>query len=192
MPPAFSEGLADWSNGNGTPESLSYDRLGAENARLVRDDPDFGACLELMKTGPLLRLRYMGEMPIRPASCIEITARAKMITGEPSLVRVSGWPGDQHGRHVPGLPTEAPVAGLERPGAVRLFGAVIGTEDHPGVDLVWPRPAAYGHVGIDIISAGPGIFRVESIQVRDVTALVTGHLRTMPGFNASDYASNSN
>ena len=49
MPPAFVEGLDDWSRGDGTPESPTYDA--AENARLAPGDADFGTCLELRTTG---------------------------------------------------------------------------------------------------------------------------------------------
>ena len=59
MPPAFAEGLDDWSCGDGTPGSPSYDRV--EFARLV-NDPDFGTCLELRKIDAEQRLRYMGEV----------------------------------------------------------------------------------------------------------------------------------
>ena len=66
MPRAFAEGLDDWSCGDGTPESPTYDE--ADNARLVRGDADFGACLELRKIAAVQRLRYMGEVPLRPGS----------------------------------------------------------------------------------------------------------------------------
>ena len=73
MPPPFVEGLDDWSRGDGTPESPTYDRDPA--ARIARGDADFGICLELRKTDPVQRLRYMGEMPVRPGAFVAIAAR---------------------------------------------------------------------------------------------------------------------
>ncbi len=79
MPPAFAEGLDDWSSSDGTPDSPTYDRV--ESARIALNDRDFGACLELRKTDPVQRLRYMGEVPIRPGSYVEIAARIKALRG---------------------------------------------------------------------------------------------------------------
>jgi len=43
MPPAFSEGLDVWANGDGTPGSDTYDSVA--NAVYVPADQDFGGCL---------------------------------------------------------------------------------------------------------------------------------------------------
>ena len=51
MPPAFAEGLDDWSRGDGTPDSPTWEA--AENARLTRDDADFGTCLESASSAPV-------------------------------------------------------------------------------------------------------------------------------------------
>lgn len=44
-PSPFEEGLDQWSSGNGTPGSDTYD--GVVNAAYVAADADFGGCLEL-------------------------------------------------------------------------------------------------------------------------------------------------
>ena len=79
MPPPFAEGLDDWSCGDGTPESATWEA--AENARLARGDADFGTCLELRKIAAVERLRYMGEVPLRAGRYIEIGARVKALRG---------------------------------------------------------------------------------------------------------------
>jgi hypothetical protein len=61
MPPAFAEGLDDWSRGDGTPDSPTYEASGL--ARLARD-AELGICLELRTADPVQRLRYMGELPV--------------------------------------------------------------------------------------------------------------------------------
>jgi hypothetical protein len=79
MPPAFAEGLDDWSRGDGTPDSPTWEA--AEDARLARGDPDFGVCLELRKVGPVARLRYMGELPVLRGAYLEVAARLKAMRG---------------------------------------------------------------------------------------------------------------
>ena len=58
MPPAFSDGLGNWSSGDGTPGSDTYD--GAVNAAFVPADANFAGCLELQKTEVTQQLRSMG------------------------------------------------------------------------------------------------------------------------------------
>ena len=45
MPPAFAEGLDDWSSGDGTPDGPTW--AAAQNAWLAPSDADFGVCLEI-------------------------------------------------------------------------------------------------------------------------------------------------
>ena len=75
MPPAFVDGLDDWSSTDGTPGSPTY--AGAANAAIVASDPDFGSCLELQTTSDPTSLRYMGEVPVIAGAYIEIKARVK-------------------------------------------------------------------------------------------------------------------
>ena len=96
MPPPFAEGLDDWSCGDGTPDGPTYDA--SENARLVRDDADFGACMELRTVGPLQRLRYMGEVPLLLGGFIEVAARVKAVRGPLPDVRVAAWAGGRKRR----------------------------------------------------------------------------------------------
>lgn len=186
MPPAFAEGLYDWSRGDGTPDSPTYGDPDCDCVRIIEDDPDLGSCLELRKNEATQRLRYMGEMPLRPASFIEVSARIKGMGGPRALVRVSAWPGGRMGRPVPGLETCGRVVGLDIHGRVYEACAVIGTEALPGIDMVWNDRVLYAHVGLDLIGPSGGVVRIADIRVRDVTAEVTGQPRVMPGFTTAD------
>jgi hypothetical protein len=167
MPPAFAEGLDDWSCGDGTPESPSYDRV--EFARLV-NDPDFGTCLELRKIDAEQRLRYMGEVPLPRGGFVEISARLKALRGPLSAVRVAAWPGGLQGRGVAGLPLAGPTLAFPGHCSVVTIAAVIGRQALPGVDLVWDERAIYAHVGLDLIGPTHGVVRIENLAVRDVSA----------------------
>jgi hypothetical protein len=180
MPPAFAEGLADWSSGDGTPECPTYED--AENARLARNDPDFGTCLELRRIGGVERLRYMGELPIRAGAYVEVAARLKALRGPLPLARVAAWPGGPDGRLVPGLPMAGPVAGPRGHGIVLELAAVIGPEARPGVDIVWDHRAAYAHVGLDLLGPAGGVVRIESVAAREVTRRFAPLGRVLPGF----------
>lgn len=185
MPPAFSEGLHDWSRGDGTPESATYGDAGYSDAWIVEDE-DFGACLEIRKTDTIQRLRYMGEMPFRPGSYIEVSARLKALNGPRGLVRIAALPGGRQGKPVDGLGTTGNVVGLDIFGRGYEASAVFGPVLRPGVDVVWNDKVLYAHVGLDIIGPNGGVVRVENLQVRDVTREITGLPRIMPGFRASD------
>jgi hypothetical protein len=180
MPPPFAEGLDDWSCGDGTPDSPSYDR--ASFARIAVNDPDFGTCLEMRKVEPLQRLRYMGELPLPRDGCLEISVRLKALRGPLAAVRIAAWPGGAQGREVRGLPATAPERRFAGHCAVLALSAVIGRRALPGVDLVWDARALYAHVGIELLGSSQGVVRVESLAVRDVTARFVGE-RLMPGFS---------
>ncbi len=100
MPPAFSEGLDDWSRGDGTPDGPTWDT--AEHARLARDDADFGTCLELRSKSAVERLRYMGEVPLLAGGYIEVAVRLKALRGPLTGARIAAWPGGAQGRGVEG------------------------------------------------------------------------------------------
>lgn len=180
MPPAFAEGLDDWSSGDGTPDGPTW--AAAQNAWLAPSDADFGVCLEIRKVAPVERLRYMGELPVRAGGYLEIAARLKATRGALPRARVAAWPGGAQGRAVADLPQHGPgvpIAGHDR---VMALAAVIGPEARPGVDLVWDKRALYAHVGLDLLGPSGGVVRIEAILVRDVTRRFVPLARPLPGF----------
>lgn len=179
-PPPFAEGLDDWSRGDGTPESPTYED--APGARIVRCDPDFGTCLELRKATPLQRLRYMGEVPIRRGACVEVTARVKALRAPLIRVQIAAWPGGIHGRGVIDLPTTGPMGEITALDEVTTLSAVIGPEVVPGIDLVWDARAVYAHVGLDLLGPSGGVIRIADLRLRDVTRQILGRERQLPGF----------
>jgi hypothetical protein len=73
MPPPFEAGLDVWATGNGTPGSDSWAATGL--GVVVPGDPDFGSCLETVKSQSTQRLRYMGETTILRGCYLQVTAR---------------------------------------------------------------------------------------------------------------------
>lgn len=180
MPPDFGEGLDDWSHGDGSPASGSYDS--AANARLVGDDPDFGTCLELRTTSPMQRLRYRGEVPVRTGHYLEISARLKAMQGQLPLVRVSAFAGGRRGQRVDGVPEFGPVVALGAHRTVFEVSAVIGPEMRRGVHLVWSAAVSFAHAGIDILSEGGSVVRIDRVAVRGVTRRYAPLGPVLPGF----------
>ena len=166
-PPDFAEGLDDWSAGDGTPDTPTYEA--AEHVRIAAGDPDFGTCLEMRKIEPVQRLRYMAELPIPNGGFLEVRARLKALRGPLPGARIAAWPGGLHGRMVADLPAQAPVAELPAHGAVLSLAAVIGSAPRPGVDLVWDGRVLYAHVGLDLVGPDGGVVRIERLFVRDVS-----------------------
>lgn len=183
-PSAFEEGLALWSNGDGTPDASTYDTL--PNARLALNDVDFGTCLELRKTDGVVRLRYTGEMPVRAGSWIEITARVRALRGPLPEVRIAAWTGGAGGRAVEGQPCEGPRTALTAHGSVQVVRAVIAPVAADSVNLVWSADVLYAHVGLDLTGPAGGVLRIDGVEARDVTREMTGAGRVMPGFTAAD------
>lgn len=167
-PPDFAEGLDDWSMGDGTPESPTYET--APHVRIAHGDGDFGTCLEMRKVEPVQRLRYMAELPVATGAFLEIRARLKALRGPLPGARIAAWPGGLHGRPVADLQAEAPVVLLARHETIAALCAVIGPAPLAGVDLVWDGRVLYTHVGLDLVGPTGGVVRIERIAVRDVSA----------------------
>ncbi len=177
-PPGFAEGLEDWSRGDGTPDSPTYEAV--PHARLVASDPDFGLCLELRKIEPVQRLRYMGELPFLPESRLEVSVRLKVLQGPLPMVRIAAWPG-AHGRRIEDLPSTGPARPVGAVGTVETFAGVIAGAPGPGVDLVWDERPLYAHVGIDILGLNGAVLRIENLGVRGHWAMAGAPARTKCG-----------
>lgn len=182
-PPPFAEGLCDWSRGDGSPASASYET--GEAGRIAQGDPDFGACLELRKVEAVQRLRYRGEVPLRTGACIEITVRIKAVRGPLPSVRIAASAGGAGGAILADLPGAGPATDLVAHGAARTLRAVIGRAAAPGADLVWDRRALYAHVGLDLLGPSGGVVRIADLAVREILGDPRGGLRAPPGFEAA-------
>ncbi|MEC8294674.1 MAG: glycosyl hydrolase family 28-related protein [Pseudomonadota bacterium] len=183
MPPAFAAGLAQWSSGDGTPGSASYD--GAANAALVPADADFGGCLEMVKTNSTQRLRYMGQTPLLPGCYLRITARVKAISGNLPSVRIAGWAGNASDGNVGGLVEAGPTTNLSLYGEVVTVSAIVGTGARTGVDMVWGDGAVYGHFGLDLTGGNGGVVRIDDLVIEDITAAF--HRDMMNWVDVRDY-----
>ena len=166
-PPTFSNGLAVWSSGDGTPGSDTYD--GASNAAFVPADQDFNGCLELQKTETVQKLRYMGETPLLPGCYLQIKLRIKAISGNFPTVRIAGWAGGAGSVEVSGVTTYAGQTTLDSYGEIVEVSAIVGSGSRTGVDMAWGTEALYGHFGLDLTGANGGVVRIDDIEIEDVT-----------------------
>ncbi len=172
-PLPFSAGLALWSSGDGTPGSNTYALSGS--GVFVAADQDFGGCLEILKTDPTQKLRFMGETPILPGCYLQIKARVKAVAGPLPAVAIAGWAGMAGGLPVAGLPQAGPVVQLTTYGEVVEITGIVATAERPGVDLPW-QGAQYGHFGLDLTGPTGGVVRVDDIEIADVTSVFTRDL----------------
>jgi hypothetical protein len=78
-PLPFAAGLGVWSSGDGTPGSDTYAVSGS--GVFVAADQDFAGCLEVLKVGPIARVRYMGQTPVLPGCYLRVTVRVKAVAG---------------------------------------------------------------------------------------------------------------
>lgn len=183
MPPAFIDGLDDWSSQDGTPGSNTYD--GAANAALVASDPDFGPCLELQKTDTTQYLRYMGEVPMLPGCYLRVKVRFKVLSGLFPSMRIAAWAGGTGGLHVAGLDETGPEFLPDTYGRIYEISAIIGTGDRTGVDMVWGTEPVYGHFGLDMLGDNGAVVRIESVVIEDMTSIF--HRDLMGWVDVRDY-----
>ncbi len=168
MPAPFAAGLNQWSKGDGTAGSATYQ--GAPEAALVATDQDFGGCLELQKLQPTTKLRYMAQTPILPGCYLRITARVKAVSGNLPQVRIAAWAGGAGDQHVTGLVETGSSVSLTTYGEVVTAEAIIGSGWKAGVDMRWGTQALYAHVGLDLTGPNGGVVRIDDLVVEDVTS----------------------
>jgi hypothetical protein len=183
MPPPFAAGLGLWSRGDGTPGSPTYQ--GAPDAAFVPADPDFGGCLELVKTEGTQRLRHMGQTPLLPGMYIRVRVRIKAVAGNLPSVRIAAWAGDAAGQNVAAVPQAGPAVTLASYGEVVTVEAIIGSGNRGGVTLVWGTRPIYAHVGLDLLGPNGGTVRIDDISVEDVTAVF--HRQMLDWVDVRDY-----
>ena len=177
MPPAFAAGLGQWSSGDGTPGSDTYD--GAANAVFVPADADFSGCLEMQKTEATQRLRFMGQTPLRPGCYLQIKARVKAISGNLPSVRIAAWAGASGGAHVTGLTEVGPSVALTSYGEVIEVTAIVGAGQRNGVDMVWGTAPVFAHVGLDLTGPTGGVVRIDDLEVVDITSAFLRDMMSM-------------
>lgn len=182
MPPPFAAGLSQWSSGDGTPGSPSYQ--GATNAALVTADADFASCLELQKTVGVQKLRHFGQTPILPGCYLRVTARVKAMSGNLPSVRIAAWAGGAGG-NLSGVVQTGPSTALTAYGEVVTIRAIIGTGARGGVDMPWGTAAIFGHVGLDLTGPNGGVVRIDDIEIEDITGAF--HRDMMDWVDVRDY-----
>lgn len=177
MPATFAEGLGQWSSGDGTPGSDTYE--GAANAVFVAADADFGGCLEMQKTEAIQQLRYMGQTPLLPGCYLQIKARVKAVSGNLAAVRVAAWAGDTSGTHVEGLIETGPSVTLSSYGEIVEISAIVGSGQRNGVDMAWGVVPVYAHVGLELTGASGGVLRIDDLEVTDITSAFLRDMMSM-------------
>lgn len=171
-PAPYSEGLAAYSNGDGTSGSPSYATSG--NGAFVPADQDFGGALEILKTDATQRLRYTGQTPIEPGRYLEVKVRVKAISGNLPSVRIAAYAARSGGNAIAGVVTAGTLTPLTAYGRVVEVSAIVGIGNRDGVDMVWGATARYGHFGIDLVGQNGGVVRVDDIEINDVSGLFLG------------------
>lgn len=182
-PTPFSAGLDVYSSGDGTAGSPTYEN--ANNAAFVPADQDFGGALELIKTQPTQKLRYMMRTPFEPGCYLRITARVKVLAGNLPSVRIAGWAGRNNDQGVGGVTQVGPSTPLTSYGEVVTVSAIVGPGARGGVDMVWGATPTYGYFGLDLIGASGGTVRIDDLEIEDITG---AYLRDMiPVVDVLDY-----
>jgi hypothetical protein len=168
-PPPFSAGLTVWSQTTGRPGTPTY--AAASFAAFVPSDPDFASALEIQKTTSVVRLRWMGAVPIQAGTYLRVRARIKGIAGALPTVRIGAWAGTSAGVEATGLVTTGPEVTLTAYGQIVEVTAIIGNGARPSVNMAWPLSVQIAHLGIDLTGPTGGVVRLDDLMIEDVTPL---------------------
>ncbi len=163
----FADGLEQWSRQDGRPGSSTY--ADGDGAAYVPGDADFGGCLEIVKTQPTQKVRFMGQTPMRLERYIRVVARVKLITGNMPNVAIAAYAGDADGNAVSAVTSIGPATTLDRYGKVFEISAIIGPGARSGVDMVWGAVPVFGHFGVDFQGSVGGVIRMDDLEIHDVT-----------------------
>jgi len=183
MPTPFSAGLNVWTSGDGRPGGATY--AANPNAAFVPSDPDFGGCLELVKTSTNQRVRYMVQTPYQPGMYLRVTVRIKAITGNLPTVAVTGLALNASNNPVGGLAEFGPSVTLAQYGQVVTVSAIIGSGNRTGVNMVWGMTPVAAHLGLTLTGPNGGTVRIDDIEIEDVTSVF--HRTMMDWVDVRDY-----
>jgi hypothetical protein len=168
-PPRFSAGLQFWSQTTGRPGTPTY--AAAAFAAFVPSDPDFDSALEVQKTTSVVRLRWMGAVPIQAGTYLRVRARIKGMAGALPAVRIAAWAGTTAGVEATGITTTGPETTLTTYGEIVEVSAIIGNGARPSVTMAWPLSVQIAHFGLDLTGANGGVVRIDELIIEDVTPL---------------------
>ena len=183
MPPAFAAGLNLWSREDGLAGQGTW--ANQPNAAFVPADQDFGGCLEVQKALATQKIRCFQRIPFLPGMYLRVTARVKCLAGNFPSVRIAGYAAAANASNVAAAVQVGPAVALTQYGTVVTVSAIIGSGSRTGVDMVWGRTPAYGHLGIDLIGPSGGVVRIDDITVEDVTEVF--HRDMMDWVDVRDY-----
>ena len=107
----FSEGLDLWSRDNGQAGSETYNQ--GDGAAFIPGDADFQGCLEITKSLPTEKLRYMQATPMVLERYIRVSARDKLIAGNMPSARIAGYALNSNDQHVPEVRAVGPSQTLD-------------------------------------------------------------------------------
>ena len=169
MPVAFSDGLFNWSSGDGLSSNDTLESVGG--IALVPGDGDFGSCLEIVKTSSTQRVRCLVPTDMAAGRYLRIRIRVKAISGTLPEVRVAGTPVDSAGTAIAGLTAIGPSKALSEYGQITEISGIVGTGSRDGVDMVWGMGAVKGHFGFDLTGGNGGVVRIDDVIIEDATAL---------------------
>ncbi len=163
----FSEGLDLWSRDNGQAGSETYAQ--GDGAAFIPGDADFQGCLEITKSLPTEKLRYMQATPMVLERYIRVSARVKLIAGNMPSARIAGYALNSNDQHVPEVRAIGPSQTLDTSGKIFEISAIIGPGARSGVDMVWGALPKSGHFGLDFEGSIGGIIRIDDLLIEDVT-----------------------
>ncbi len=167
-PPPFSDGLDNWSKGDGSAGAPTY--ANDTSSAFVPSDPDFGGALELTARSAKQILRARHETPIFAGCYLQMTVRLRLVGGQYPSVRITALALDGADQLLtPIAEFTAPAQQIDGYGKVIEVTAIIGTGKKQGVDIVLPTGAKSARLGIEI-SGRPGArLVVDDFSVQDVS-----------------------
>ena len=167
-PPAFADGLENWSRTTGEAGSPHYGNFGG--ATLIADDPDLGPCVEVTTAVLQQKFRSILRTPLAPGRYLRACIRFKQVSGPTVAVEAAARWIDAADQTIFGLKQTGPEVAAVSPGVVYESVTVFAASKYDHVDAAWKYDAVEANFGFNINSVAAGaVVRIASVVIEDVS-----------------------
>lgn len=167
-PPAFAEGLANWSRTTGEAGTPHYGNFAG--ATLIPNDPDLGPCVEVETAVLQQKFRSILRTPLAPGRYLRACIRFKQVSGPTVALECAVRWIDEADQTILGLKQTGPEVAAVSPGVVYEAVTVFAACKYDNVDAAWKYDAVEANLGFNINSVAAGaVVRIADIVVQDVS-----------------------
>lgn len=167
-PPAFAQGLENWSRTTGEAGTSHYGEF--TGAVLIPNDPDLGSCVEVTTAVLQQKFRCFLRTPLAPGRYLRCCLRFKQVSGPMANLEVASRWIDGDDQTILGLKLTGPEVTATNAGTVYETIAIFAATKYDHVDGAWKYDAVEANFGFNINAGAPGaVVRIADMVIEDVS-----------------------